>query len=193
MAKELQTVDKLRLHLFDSKTVAEVYMTAPELEIKKRVEAIFAILIEEPTKPLYELRNYIKTQFGVSIATAYRDVALATALWGNFKQASKEYSRYKVLAMLDEAYLKAKTAKNEVAMVMAADKYGKYTRLDQDDLDQIDWGEVFAPPFEPTSDVSILGLPVIDESKRQALRKKYIKDTAAINTNGETVYTENHE
>lgn len=191
MGKELKTIDKLRLHLFDSKTVAEVYLSVPELEVKKRIEAVFAQLIEEPTKTQKELRNELITMFGISIAQAYRDMALAMALWGNFQKASKEYFRYKVVAMLEEAYEKAKTDKNPVAMVMAADKIGKYTRLDQDDIDQVNWDEVFQPPWEPTNDVSTIGLPPISEKKRDALRSKYMKEvTVDVNGVKETVYTE---
>jgi len=194
MSKELKTIDKLRLHLFDSKTIAEVYLTIPELEVKKRVEAIFAKLISEPTTSNKVLRELLRSEFDISEAQAYRDIGLATALWGNFQKASKEYYRYKVIAMLEETYEKARTAQDYKTMAVAADKIGKYTRLDQDDIEQINWEELIPPAFEPTSDVTLLGLPKIDEDKRAAMRRKYLKEVDMdIEEKQERVYVEDHE
>jgi len=61
-------------------------------------------------------------------------------------------------------------------MIYAADKLGKYSRLDQDEGEKIPWHEIQPQSFEPTGDVSVLGITPIDNlrEKQLRLREKYM-------------------
>lgn len=183
MSQELTLHDKLHLHIFEGKTIAECYLSKDDMEVKARIETVFAKLLEEPITPEKELRNLVMTQFSVSIATAFRDVALTKSLFGNFKKASREYYRYRVIAMLEHAAEQAKDDKDWDTVVKAADKIGKYTRLDQPETEEVPWEELMPPSFEPTNDIEVLGFtrdPDIKNKIKRLTRKYFTAEDATI-------------
>jgi len=185
MSHSMSLYNKLHLHLFEGKSIAESYLTADEMEVKKRIEAGFHIMLEDPIKSDKEIRNFLCLQFGVNERTAFRDLSLIKAIFGNFKKTSKEYTRYRVNAILEEAVDMAKKAKDHHGMVAAADKIGKYARLDQHDPEELPFDEVAVPDWIPVNDVEVLGFkrnPNINEIRKK-LEKKYfgkIEDAEVI-------------
>lgn len=177
MSENMTLYDKLHLHLFEGKTIAESYLTEPELEVKRRVEAMFTKLLDDPTISEKALRTFIVQEFNVNERTTYRDLALVKALFGNFKKTSKEYYRHRVISILEWAVETAKTKKDYFGVIAAADKIGKYTRLDQNDIDDIPWEEIIPPSFEPTNDIEVLGFkrdPNIKERIKKLMKKHSI-------------------
>lgn len=175
MSEELALYDKLHLHLFEGKSLSEIYLSADEMDIKKRVETLFTKLLDDPDIPEKQLRNVDKMEFNVSIATAYRDLSLVKSLFGNFKKTSREYYRHRVISMIEQSYELAKNKDDYTSMILAADKLGKYTKLDQNETEEIPWEELLPPSFEPTNDIEVLGFkrdPNIKQ-KQQKLFKKY--------------------
>jgi len=172
MNEDLTIYDKLHLHLFEGKTVAECYLSQDDLIVKNRIEALFTKLLDNPAVPETELRTMLKMEFGVSIATAYRDLSLVKSLFGNFKKATREYYRHRVIGMIEEAYQKASLAEDYTSMILAADKLGKYTRLDQNETEEIPWDELLPPSFEPTNDIEVLGFKRDPNIKAKILKLK---------------------
>lgn len=174
MTENISLYDKLHLHLFEGKSIAESYLTEPELEVKRRVEAMFAKLLDDPTISEKSLRNFIVQEFGVNERTTYRDLALVKSLFGNFKKTSKEYYRHRVISVLEWAIEEAKNKKDYFGVIAAADKIGKYTRLDQNDIDEVPWEEIIPPSFEPTNDIEVLGFkrdPNIKDRIKKLMKK----------------------
>jgi hypothetical protein len=183
MSEELSIYDKLHLHLFEGKGIAELYLSADELEVKKRIETVFTKLLDQPDISEHQLRTLLKMEFNVSIATAYRDLMLVKSLFGNFKKTSREYYRHRVIGMIEAAYEKAKTKEDFAAMILAADKLGKYTRLDQPDTEEVPWDELIPPSFEPTNDIEVLGFkrdPNIQKKKQQLFKRFFSPEDATI-------------
>ena len=60
-------------------------------------------------------------------------------------------------------------------MAMAADKIGKYQRVDQIDDNGINFDEMIPPNFEFTSDVTLLNIKQVPdlEARRRELRKHF--------------------
>lgn len=184
MTEGLTILDKLHLHLFEGKKLSEIYLTDDELIVKKRIEALFTKLLDEPDIPERQLRNMLKVEFNVSIATAYRDLSIVKSLFGNYKKTSREYHRHRVISMIEQAYELAKDKNDYTSMILAADKLGKYTKLDQNETEEIPWEELLPPSFEPTSDIEVLGFkrdPNIKQ-KQQKLFKKYfgVQDATVV-------------
>lgn len=175
--KELTLFDKLQLYMFepDPSTPYRVVFTPHELEVKKRYEAVFAFWLEKPTLSDKKVIQFMVTSLGMSKSQAYRDLPNIKVLLGNVRNAAKEWQRYKLIAMLDKAYELAEAKKNAAAMIMAADKLGKYTNLDKEDVVPVPYNEIVPQSFEPTSDVSVLGIePMQDLQERQRrMREKY--------------------
>jgi len=155
-----------------------------ELGIKQMYEDAFAKWITDPALSDTHITNLLINEYGRSKTQAWRDVAIIKSVLGDIKNADKEWQRYTVISMLKEAYELAKTKKDPKAMAMAADKLGKYTKLDKDDLDDIPWDEIVPPSFEPSADPQLLGIPDGHKSAEEVLelkrklKAKYIKSSS---------------
>lgn len=178
MSKQSLTFfDRLQLHLFDDDhdMPAEKIFSSYELEIRKRYMTVFTYWLEKPTLSDKKIIQFMITNMSLSKAQAYRDLPNIKLLLGNVRNAAKEWQRYKLITMLDKAYELAELKKNPMAMIMAADKLGRYTNLDKEEGDRIPYDEIVPQTFEPTGDVSVLGiepLPNLKERQRK-LREKY--------------------
>jgi len=176
MAKidNIELYDKIEANLFHEDK--KLKLNAKEEAIKKRWQAVFTHWLDNPTLSDKQIRNYIQDEFNLEKTQAYRDIHYIKILLGNVTNASKQWQRYKLINMLDQAFEVAKTKKNAIAMVMAADKLGKYTQLDKEDSLQIPWEEIVPQVFEPTTDPTSIGLepdPDINQ-KVEKMKRKYI-------------------
>ncbi len=175
--EKLTFFEKLQLYLFDEEDKIPSYhaFSEQELKIKKRYANVFAYWIDKPTLSDKKIVQYIMSEFGIKKTQAYRDVNNIKILLGNVRNAAKEWQRYKLIAMLDKAYEIAERRKDVKAMILAADKLGKYTQLDKEDTMKIPFDEIVPPSWEITGDVTVLGIkpiPNLEEKKKQ-LREKY--------------------
>lgn len=171
-----ETFDKIQKHLFDDDIpLHEIQLSAHELVIRDRYRHIFTYWLEKPTLSDKKIVQYIQHEFGLSKTQAYRDMLSVKILLGNVKNASKDWHRYKLLSMVDETYQMAKDKRNPVAMAAVIDKLGKYTQLDKEDQERIPYDEIVPQNFDPTDDVSVLGIrPIKNLRQKQAeMRKKY--------------------
>lgn len=174
-----QTLDRVKTALFDGN---EQTLSAVELHLFRRYKASFTMWLDEPTMRDSEIRDFLRANFDISESQAYRDIANIKFLLGNVRNANKEWQRYKVINMLDEAYALAKEAKDAKAMILAADKLGKYTQLDQKDDEIKPWDEIIPQTFEPTSDPSVLGIKPMPNyrAKIKEMLKEYSQDIEFI-------------
>lgn len=175
--RSLTFFDRMQMHLYDDDTdiSPERIFTKAELEVRRRYMIVFSYWCEKPTLSDKKIVQFIADNFSLSKMQAYRDLHDIKLLLGNVRNAAKEWQRFKLIAMLDKAYEIAETRKNAAAMIMAADKLGKYTNLDKEDAVRIPYDEIVPQSFEPTEDVTVLGMQRIpDLARRQKrLREKY--------------------
>lgn len=192
--RSLTFFEKMQMHLFDDDhdLPARLMFTEQELQIRKRYMNVFSYWCEKPTLSDKKIVQYLITEFGLRKSQAYMDLYNIKVLLGNVRNAAKEWQRYKLIAMLDKAYEIAERKNNAAAMIMAADKLGKYTNLDKEDVVRIPYDEIVPQTFEPTGDVSVLGMdpiPNLRQRQRQ-LREKYgsnlIQETEYEQIDGET-------
>lgn len=172
LQRALKKIEKSLFHDPDGKIV----LSEKEQDVKMKLKDLFVQRLEKPYRQDIELINYMKSQYEVSQGTAFYYVQASKLLFGNVAVAEKEWNRYAVENMLRQAFEKAEKAGDVKSMVYAADKLGKYARLDQDEGEKIPWGEIKPQSFEPTGDVSVLGISPIDNLREQQrrLREKYL-------------------
>lgn len=178
--KELTTVEKIELQLFAPEGANKIKLTESENLIKERYKAVFVHWCAHFEMKDSQIVSYIMDTFTISKTQAYRDLPNIKYLLGNVRNASKEWFRHMVVEMSKEAYQGAKVKKNWMAMIMAADKIGKYTKLDKDEAEKMPWNEIVPPDFEPSTDVRILSESLYNpniEARRAKLRAKYSGDT----------------
>jgi hypothetical protein len=172
--------EKITENFFRNPDDLPVQFSEHELEVKKMYETVFARLLEDPDMEDKLVINTLRNEFDRSLTQAYRDLTNIKTVLGNVSNAKKEWHLYTVIKMCKEAYALAKDEGKIKEMIMAADKLGKYTKLDKDDLEDIDWDAIIPPSFEPSPDPSLLNIPNIpdnlNEYKRK-LRARFIKDT----------------
>jgi hypothetical protein len=175
-----KTIRKIQKSLF-SDPQNKSKLSPKELEIKARYVFAFHLMLESPEKKDIDLAAMLMGQFDISRAQAYSDINNVKMMWGNVQRSQKEWDRYAVTEMLREAYNRAKEKNDIKNMVYAAEKLGKYTKLDQEDENQIPYNEIVPPEIEPTGDVSVLGIkPIPDlKEKQRKLREKYGKTEEA--------------
>jgi hypothetical protein len=175
--ERLSFMEKIQLYLFDeNENIPEEHrFSAEQLQIKKRYATVFSYWIDKPTLSDRKIVFFMQTELGVSKPQAYRDIAAVKLLLGNVRNATKEWQRFKLISMIDKAYEIAERSKDAKAMILAADKLGKYTQLDKEDSLQIPYDEIVPQPFEFTGDVTVLGLKPISnlKEKQKHLREKY--------------------
>lgn len=177
MNDKITLFDKLQLYLFDDNESLPEHLrfNDKELEIKKRYASVFSFWIEKPALSDKKIINFMISELALSKSQAYRDLPNIKVLLGNVRNANKEWHRYKLISMLDKAYELAEKRGDVKAMILAADKLGKYTQLDKEDVQRIPYEEIVPQTFEPTGDISVLGQDPIhnlDERQRK-LREKY--------------------
>lgn len=169
--------DRLQMHLFDDneKIPEHLRFSEQELEIKKRYMTVFTFWLEKPMISDKKIIQFMTVNLGISKVHAWRDLAKIKILLGNVQNANKEWQRFKLIAILDRAFEIAEATKNPMAMIKAAQILGKYTQLDKEEAQSIPYDEIVPQNFEPTGDVSVLGIqPMKDLKDRQKkLREKY--------------------
>jgi len=154
----------------------------PYRERITRLRVGYTFWYEFPTKTETDIRDHLMNEFGVVKSTAYEDIQIIKVLLGDIKNPSKEWIRFQVNAMLDEAYKMAEKQKDAKGMALAADKKGKYNMLDKPDAEPMPFDEIVPQQFEPTDDPTPLGLkkdPDIREKKRKML-EKYMDDIEIV-------------
>ena len=154
----------------------ESVLTLDEREMLRRYRAVFTLSLENPSMTDTKLRDYLMEEFGVNMATAYRDLSNVRVLLGNVQNAGKEWIRYIVNETLKKAIEDAKLlGKNGIKlMILAADKLGKYNRLDKEDATELPWDEIIPQTIEPTTDPTVLGIKPL-ANKEEEIRRMYEK------------------
>lgn len=173
--KEITTAEKIERNLF-SDHGNQVILTPKEQEIQARYKGIFTMWLNKPELRESKIVEWAMKAFHIEKSAAWRDVSAVKAILGNVRNASKEWQRYMVIDMLKTAYELAKTQKDPKAMAIAADKLGKYTKLDQEEGEPMPWDQIIPPTFEPVGEIEVLDQSLVDsdiEEKRARLRAKY--------------------
>ncbi len=152
----------------------ESILDQDEKEMLKRYRAVFTLSLENPSLTDTKLRDYLMEEYGITMATAYRDLANVRILLGSVQNAGKEWVRYLVNETLKKAIEDAKNMGKQgiKLMIMAADKLGKYNRLDREDATELPWDEIIPQSIEPTTDPTVLGIKPL-ENKPEEIRRIY--------------------
>ena len=169
--------DKIYKSLFSDPEDKSIILSADQSVIRVRYLSGAVFIRSNPHLTNRDYVNFLRNTFGVSERTAYSDINHIKRYLGEQEDFHKEWLRYMVVEMLKDSYKLAKRKKDPKGMALAADKIGKYTKLDKDDPIDIPWENLIPPSFEPSPDISVLGFkpdPNIDQ-RRIALRRKFMK------------------
>lgn len=174
--------EKIFDNMYRNPSDAPVAFTDSQLETKRMYEDVFAKMLTDPDLEDRDVINYMQNEYKISLSQAYRDFNTIQQVLGNVKNASKEWDLYTVKKMLKESYALAKAAGERKNMIMAADKLGKYTKLDQETPDVPDFEKMIPPSWEPSADPALLNIPNLPQTSKELneyknkLRQKYLRN-----------------
>lgn len=174
--KEFTTLEKIEKNLFKKTGETDIPLSINEEEIKRRYQMTYVHWHDNPELRDKDIIDYLMATFKIEKSQAYRDLPNIIYLLGHVRNASKEWFRHTVVEMCKEAFVKARAKKNWIAMIMAADKIGKYTQLDKDEQERMPWNEIVPSDFEASADINLLNPKLFDpniEEKRRKLRAKF--------------------
>ena len=177
MAKDT-TFDRIQQQLFSDTESAAVVLSDKEIVIKTRYQATFVHWLENPQRTDKQMVEYLVQNYDIEKSQAYLDIPRIKLMLGNVQNAAKEWHRYTVLEMLRKSYQLAEQQADPNAMTRAADKIGKYTRLDQVEIEALPWNKMIPPNFEPSSDITILDIEADPNLEKNLIRmkKKYLDE-----------------
>lgn len=199
------TFEKIKLALFASPD-ERVVLSELEQAIRERYAAVLALMLDDPSMPQKNIVNFLMNTFNVQKSQAYIDIKACGALFGNYRMASEQWSKYLVIeankmvidrcqryiAAIEKTYgedekgniqLRAKDhaiINGYHDMIINATKIiGKYERLDKQDAEKPNWDDVKPPEFAMTDDISKLpefNGKPLTAEQKRRLRDKYLKD-----------------
>lgn len=179
--KDELTINKIEQNLFKSKENFVVKMTEAEYNIMLRYQSAFIYWNEHPDYTDTQIANYLMDNHNISQSQAFRDIPVIERLLGSVKKSSKEWTRYRVTQLAFDDHQKAIADKQFTSAAILLDKLIKANKLDQPDIDSIDWDEIKNPDLEPSNDIRVLSPELYSaeiDRKRLLLRAKFKGDAA---------------
>lgn len=175
--KQLTAYDRVKQHLFESDT--DTNLTEADLRVKKRCLSIYAKKLEDPLIEDHELVNMLTEFHQVSKSQAYLDISNVERMFGDFRQANKEYIRYivtenqKWAIKQEREFLENGRKKSTKDLSSAAKVLVSAHGLDREDPNMPDWNELNLPDIVPSDDVTIHDLQNVSDETIEKLKKKY--------------------
>lgn len=163
-----KTIDICRESLFDDREKMESKGVPAIIQERIiRLRDLYNFWLNYPSKKDREIVQELINRYGIQRSAAYEDVSLIRYLLGDLNKAGKDFHLWKFNNMITKAYEMAERRKDPRSMVAAADKYGKYNKLDKEDALDHGFDRIQIQPFEPTDDPSAVNMRAIPN-----LRKK---------------------
>lgn len=182
--KPATIVEKLLAWYFDESGTVE--LTAAEERLRERYEEIFTIYskwgsYDMAVKMIMRMGDKKTGQAGpadsagtparkasISRAQAYRDLKIATRLFGEVKKVSKEARRHILVEMGHKTWLLARKAKDYDAMTKAHKNLIMLEGFDQEDADLPDFDNFVSHTYNIVVDPAAVGLPTLDNILEKA-------------------------
>lgn len=150
------TLDLIHRHLFRKEGASLTPSQKAQLE---RYEYAFSMWLDKPYIRDTALRKFLEDKFEISRSQAYEDIRNLQVIFGNVKNASKEWYRYLANDLVKSAIedieseeagkLEVAKADQKIRAALALDKINRLNKLD---VDPIDWTKIIPQNYNPTND-----------------------------------------
>ena len=172
-------LDILHKYLF---TTEEIKLSPSDKIMLERVKSAYTVWLDKPTLSEASMRDYLIANFKISKVQALQDLAYIRILLGNVQNAGKEFYRYKVNNLMDEAAVAAVAGNHAKAksLTKIAEIIIKNNRCDQDDGEKMSYGDIVPVQWDMSVDPAIAGVNRSPEvmARAEKLRKKYMDEVA---------------
>lgn len=172
------TLDICRKH-FMSDVSSMKQDNVPDIIIDRilRMRAVYGLWVKTPSLLKRDLVEVLTSQYGIRESQAYEDLKIVDVMVGDMNDNSKAFHRYRFTSGIMKAIELAEKKKDLKALGVLWDKYAKYHKLDQEDINEVEWGEKVINPFLRLElDASAIGFKKIPNllKKIPQLEKKFL-------------------
>jgi hypothetical protein len=154
----------------EGKKVDKAFLKDTDIVRLKRLKAAQAYRLEHPAITIIQLRNFLTTQFDITIQQAYNDISLLNATFGNLTTAEKNYQRYTAnhLIRLGVAAALAGDYRKSKALKGLADSLVKANNLKDEEGEQMPWDEIIPKDESFSIDPEVIGIKKVPNIKEKA-------------------------
>lgn len=164
-------LDRLAVHFFSNEEQIDKVFTAVEKDRVLRLRALRDEVLRNPLAPEVERLKWLRNVYGIQRSQAYRDLADLRTITGAIK-IDKEALRYESILAIKQKMVEAKDgtewSRHMKNLILVS-------RMDKDDPEPLDTAKLYPRRTEPTTDVTVLGLPEPEPGLEEELRKRYGK------------------
>ena len=163
-------IDRIRLHYLEGRP-----LNAEDEEMRIRLDAAHSLKLADFETDKNAVSILMK-KFGVSPATAYRDLLSAKNLFGDVRQAKKEAIRYMITEWATIIMKMAYQAKDLKNMNKAMENVIRANNLDKDDVDVPDASKIQPPVQLLQVNFNFIDSPMfklIDKTTQKAILLQY--------------------
>lgn len=169
-----------RYLLEDEGALQRSTLSAAQVAHIGRLRMVYLWWKRYPNTPDKKIVALLMREGGVKSSVAYEDLAMLKVCLGALGEQTRAFHQYRLLCMIEETYNLAREKGDAASMTKAISAYGKYTRLDKDELAAPDYAQIVPQSFAPVSDPAAAGLKPIDnlDQRVAALKRKYLAGLA---------------
>ncbi len=171
------TLDLIHKAMF---TDQEVALSEADQHLLQRIKSGYAIWVDKPHLSDREMRDYLMVTFHQERNQALKDISYIKLLLGNVTNASKEFFRYKVNYLLDQATTAAMAGNERKAksLVKVAEVFVKNNRTDIDEGEKLPFDKIVISDWSFSVDPAVVGVSVKPGTLERAkkLKQKYLDE-----------------
>ena len=178
----LNTVEQ---YLFSSvEELQKAKIPQPQRDRLFRLREMYFFWREHPRMAERDVVAEIRRRYKLGLSSAYEDVRLIKMVVGKMTQTPIEYHRWQFLAKFDQTWEMAVLKQDTRTMERLLNTYGKYTRLGEDEKENIPYSDIIPPFLEITTDATVAGFKPLPNAREIAakLEKRYIQEIEQIST-----------
>lgn len=172
-------LDRLCFHFYDDYDDLKENFRPSEINRIMRLRELDREIMRNPGRPDKDRAQWLKLKYSVSERQAYIDIQDLRIVVGIPESYNKDYDRMEMMQLLRERIHAAIEREDDNAVAKLMKEYNVMARFGKDEPPRID--PHMAPlSAVPTSDVSVLGLPPIEneEALKLRIRQKYDREYA---------------
>lgn len=164
-------LDRLSAHFHTNEAQLKGIFLPSEMPRVFRLRDLYNEILRNPLAPDVERVKWLKITYNLQRTQAYYDLADLRAITGAIK-VDKEALRHEAILAIKQKMAEAKDG-TEWARHMK--NLISVSRLDKDDPEPLDLNKLYPRRTEPTTDVTVLGLPAPEPGLEEKLRQRYGK------------------
>ena len=163
------------LPIIDSQEMKDAHLPEHFVQRLKRIKGIYDYWLQFPQKTANDILQFEEQQFGIKKTQAYSDIRLVRLLLGENETSTKQFYRWKINIIIEDAIKGAKRAGDFRSIASLVKDYILNNQTDKPDPLELDFEKIVPEKFDMSNDISIV-MPGKKKTSRKTINnmlKKY--------------------